>query len=95
MPGAWGRPYGGGYYPPVGIGLDFLFIRRIRRFIMKLFLLFPHNCFHITINFMFSSKPPIDYSYQYLEKTRQDAYTEVYKYRYKIADGDEEYRYLC
>jgi len=19
-PGAWGRPYGGGYYPPVGIG---------------------------------------------------------------------------
>jgi hypothetical protein len=35
-----------------------------------------------------SSKPPIDYSYQYLEKTRQDAYTEVYKYRYKIADGE-------
>jgi len=20
VPGAWGRPYGGGYYPPVGIG---------------------------------------------------------------------------
>jgi hypothetical protein len=22
-PGAWGRPYGGGYYPPVGIGIGF------------------------------------------------------------------------
>ncbi len=20
VPGAWGRPFGGGYYPPVGIG---------------------------------------------------------------------------
>ena len=30
----------------------------------------------------------VDYSYQYLEKVRQDAYTEVYKYRYKIADGE-------
>jgi hypothetical protein len=29
----------------------------------------------------------VDYSYQYLEKVRQDAYTEVYKYRYKIAEG--------
>jgi hypothetical protein len=30
----------------------------------------------------------VEYSYQYLEKTRQDAYTEVYKYRYKIAEGE-------
>ena len=30
----------------------------------------------------------VDYSYQYLEKVRQEAYTEVYKYRYKIADGE-------
>jgi hypothetical protein len=30
----------------------------------------------------------VDYSYQYLEKVRQDAYTEVYKYRYKIAEGE-------
>lgn len=30
----------------------------------------------------------VDYSYQYLDKTRQDAYTEVYKYRYKIAEGE-------
>ena len=22
-PGAWGRPYGVGYYPPVGIGVGF------------------------------------------------------------------------
>jgi len=30
----------------------------------------------------------VDYSYQYLDKARQDAYTEVYKYRYKIAEGE-------
>lgn len=30
----------------------------------------------------------VDYSYQYLDKVRQDAYTEVYKYRYKIAEGE-------
>jgi hypothetical protein len=30
----------------------------------------------------------VDYSYQYLEKVRQDAYTEIYKYRYKIEEGD-------
>ena len=30
----------------------------------------------------------VDYSYQYLEKVRQDAYTEIYKYRYKIAEGE-------
>ena len=30
----------------------------------------------------------VDYSYQYLEKVRQDAYTEVYKYRYKIEEGE-------
>jgi hypothetical protein len=30
----------------------------------------------------------VDYSYQYLEKVRQDAYTEIYKYRYKIAAGE-------
>ena len=35
-----------------------------------------------------ASKPPVEYSYQYIEKTRQDAYTEVYKYKYKIADGE-------
>ena len=35
-----------------------------------------------------SSKPPIEYSYQYIDKTRQDAYTEVYKYKYKITDGE-------
>ena len=35
-----------------------------------------------------ASQPPVEYSYQYLEKVRQDAYTEIYKYRYKIADGE-------
>ncbi|NNJ53424.1 MAG: hypothetical protein HKP17_09650 [Ignavibacteriaceae bacterium] len=30
----------------------------------------------------------VDYSYQYLEKVRQDAFTEIYKYRYKIAEGE-------
>lgn len=35
-----------------------------------------------------ASQPPVEYSYQYLEKVRQDAYTEVYKYRYKIGDGE-------
>lgn len=35
-----------------------------------------------------ASKPPVNYSYQYVDKTRQDAYTEIYKYKYKIADGD-------
>ena len=30
----------------------------------------------------------VDYSYQYLEKVRQDAYTEIYKYRYKVAEGE-------
>jgi hypothetical protein len=35
-----------------------------------------------------SSKPPVEYSYQYIDKTRQDAYTEIYKYKYKIADGE-------
>ena len=35
-----------------------------------------------------ASKPPVNYSYQYVNKTRQDAYTEIYKYKYKIADGD-------
>jgi len=35
-----------------------------------------------------ASKPPLEYSYQYIDKTRQDAYTEVYKYSYKIADGE-------
>ena len=39
----------------------------------------------------------VDYSYQYLDKVRQDAYTEVYKYRYKIAEGEWQdidiYRY--
>jgi hypothetical protein len=34
-----------------------------------------------------ASKPPVEYSYQYIDKARQDAYTEVYKYRYKIAEG--------
>jgi len=35
-----------------------------------------------------ASQPPVENSYQYLEKVRQDAYTEIYKYRYKIADGE-------
>ena len=35
-----------------------------------------------------ASQPPVEYSYQYIDKTRQDAYTEVYKYKYKIADGE-------
>lgn len=35
-----------------------------------------------------ASKPPVEYSYQYIDKTRQDAYTEVYKYKYKIAEGE-------
>jgi hypothetical protein len=35
-----------------------------------------------------ASSGAVDYSYQYLEKVRQDAYTEVYKYRYKIAEGE-------
>lgn len=35
-----------------------------------------------------ASKPPVEYSYQYIDKTRQDAYTEVYKYKYKISDGE-------
>jgi len=35
-----------------------------------------------------ASKPPVEYSYQYIDKARQDAYTEVYKYRYKIAEGE-------
>ena len=30
------------------------------------------------------SQDAIEYSYQYLNKKRQDAYTEVYNYRYKI-----------
>ena len=34
-----------------------------------------------------ASKPPVEYSYQYIDKARQDAYTEVYKYRYKIDEG--------
>jgi hypothetical protein len=35
-----------------------------------------------------ASKPPVEYSYQYIDKTRQYAYTEVYKYKYKISDGE-------
>jgi len=35
-----------------------------------------------------ASQPPVEYSYQYVEKVQQDAYTEVYKYRYKIGDGE-------
>ena len=30
----------------------------------------------------------VNYSYQFLDKSRQDAYTEVYKYRYKIEEGE-------
>jgi hypothetical protein len=30
----------------------------------------------------------VNYSYQFLDITRQDAYTEIYKYRYKIEDGE-------
>jgi len=50
------------------------------------------HCFALILIIILSScsgsKPPVEYSYQYIEKTRQDAYTEVYKYRYKISDGD-------
>jgi hypothetical protein len=35
-----------------------------------------------------TSGSAVDYSYQYMEKVRQDAYTEIYKYRYKIAEGE-------
>jgi len=35
-----------------------------------------------------ASQPPVKYSYQYLEKVRQDAYTEIYKYRYKIGNSE-------
>ena len=35
-----------------------------------------------------ASQPPVEYSYQYIDKTRQDAYAEVYKYKYKIAEGE-------
>ena len=34
------------------------------------------------------SKEYVQYSYQYLDKTRKDSYTEVYKYRYKIDEGE-------
>ena len=30
----------------------------------------------------------VEYSYQYIDKTRKDAYTEVYNYKYKIAEGE-------
>jgi len=30
----------------------------------------------------------IEYSYQYIDKSRQDAYTELYKYKYKVAEGE-------
>ena len=30
----------------------------------------------------------VEYSYQYIDKTRHDALTEIYKYRYKIAEGE-------
>lgn len=35
-----------------------------------------------------ASQSTVNYSYQYIDKTRQDAYTEVYKYKYQIEDGD-------
>ena len=35
-----------------------------------------------------ASQPTVNYSYQYIDKTRQDAYTEIYKYKYQIEDGD-------
>jgi hypothetical protein len=35
-----------------------------------------------------ASKPPVQYSYQFIDKTRQDAYTEIYKYKYKIAESE-------
>ena len=49
------------------------------------------SLFTVSLLFLIScsaSKPPVEYSYQYIDKTRQDAYTEVYKYKYKIADGE-------
>lgn len=30
----------------------------------------------------------VEYSYQYLGKQRKDSYTEIFKYRYKIENGD-------
>jgi len=45
-------------------------------------------CFLLIIFSCSASKPPVNYSYQYIDKTRQDAYTEIYKYKYKIDDGD-------
>jgi len=35
-----------------------------------------------------SSGGAIEYSYLFLEKNTQDAFTEVYKYRYKIDEGE-------
>jgi hypothetical protein len=56
---------------------------------MKSFKFYPPALFLILVFISCSaSKPPLEYSYQYLDKTRQDAYTEVYKYQYKIADGE-------
>ena len=37
-----------------------------------------------------ASQSTVNYSYQYIDKTRQDAYTEVYKYKYQIEDGDRK-----
>ena len=35
-----------------------------------------------------ASQQTVNYSYQYIDKTREDAYTEIYKYKYQIEDGD-------
>jgi len=40
------------------------------------------------LTFCSGSGGAVEYSYQYLDKTRRDALTEVYKYRYKIEEGE-------
>ena len=37
-----------------------------------------------------ASQPPVNYSYEYLDKTRKNAYTEIYNYKYKIEDGERQ-----
>jgi len=42
-------------------------------------------CFIVSCSTSLNS---IDYSYKYLNKSRQDPYTEVYKYQYRIGKGE-------
>lgn len=55
-------------------------MKPLTNFIMSSFLIF----FIVSCSASLNS---IDYSYKYVSKSRQDPYTEVYKYQYRIGKG--------